>query len=746
MERWFSVSDITFLNLIALTETEGYGSDDYMYWVKEQGIGEEGLLLLDSQDAIEEMIDHSDFIVLNIIVAKANEDRDVESHGGDDGQAGGEEDDGQAGGEEDDDIDKSSSDFEIDRGDYRGITMSYKAWKREFWQEEKEADSGEERVVEKGRPEKLKHVRRAAANPGHTSRAHSQPEIPKFQDFVPEADEYCFPGDVGISDSDGEASRLLSGRKRRLKRKKERKWYDPKLPDAHEQLCKDLCFTNVYEFRKAGNFHVRTLRNFRYHRNEPSRVIVWCKERKNGCEFFMTASKVAHGDTFTIKKCHMDHSCGACGESKKVNEEWVAEVVEDIVRSNVKADVETVLKHTKKKFGMHVPRSLAYRARLMVVDVVQGDHRKQYLRLRDYLQCVLDTNPGSGCIVTTFEDPLNPAPTPSFTDMFYCLQASKDGFLAGCRPFIDGNNNVFPIAFEVVDKEDGPSWAWFVNQLRVCIGTSNQFGNYTIMSNRQKSAGFRAEELKKWVDKASYSFTEHGHKEGMAGLKAACEPAYMWLNGIPKECWARYAMDHVCKTDLVVKNLSEVFNKMILDVRSKRIKTMFEGLRTKLMVKYQGIREKTESCRWEITPHYMEKLEESKKWAKYCEANMAGPNIWQKIKVHPEDYVHPFFKKQMYKTVYQHIIYPVPGPEFWPNTNTPDIEPPVFREKKGKKQTARRKGEFEVPAPNDTSRMGTITCSNCGKQGHMWTLCEDRLKAKFMTRKNNHQVTKPIHL
>ena len=88
---------------------------------------------------------------------------------------------------------------------------------------------------------------------------------------------------------------------------------------------------------------------------------------------------------------------------------------------------------------MHVPRSLEYRARLMVVDVVQGDIRKQYLRLRDYLQCVLDTNPGSRCIVTTFEDPLNPAPTPRFKYMFYCLQASKDGFLTGCRPFIGTN-------------------------------------------------------------------------------------------------------------------------------------------------------------------------------------------------------------------------------------------------------------------------------------------------------------------
>ena len=42
MERKFSLSDITFLNLIALAETEGYGSDDYMYWVKEVGIGLDG--------------------------------------------------------------------------------------------------------------------------------------------------------------------------------------------------------------------------------------------------------------------------------------------------------------------------------------------------------------------------------------------------------------------------------------------------------------------------------------------------------------------------------------------------------------------------------------------------------------------------------------------------------------------------------------------------------------------------------
>src|ERR1041385_65736 len=116
--------------------------------------------------------------------------------------------------------------------------------------------------------------------------------MPKFIDFVPEDDEFYFPGDDGISHSDEDVPILLARRKRRLN-KKERKWYDPAAPGAHEQLCKDLCFTNVYEFRNAlRDYHIRTLRNFEYHRNTPIRIIVWCPDRHLGCTFYMTASKV----------------------------------------------------------------------------------------------------------------------------------------------------------------------------------------------------------------------------------------------------------------------------------------------------------------------------------------------------------------------------------------------------------------------------------------------------------------------
>ena len=293
-----------------------------------------------------------------------------------------------------------------------------------------------------------------------------------------------------------------------------------------------------------------------------------------------------------------------------------------------------------------------------------------------------------------------------------------------------------------------------------------------------QTAGFRGEELKKYMYQASYSYTEHGYVTTMEGMKKECEPAWKWLSRIPKHTWARHAMDNNCKTDLVVNNISEVFNKMILDVRAKPNRTMVDGIRTKLLVKFNANRTKTETAKWQICPTYAEKLEEAKHHSRFCQSIKAGPDLFQvtsgestyavnlllhtcgcrkwdmcgvpcnhgvsainKAKLQPEDFVHDFFKKPMYKAAYSPIVFPVPGPDLWPKTRTPDIEPPVFKEKPGNKETKRRKSKFEKPAPKDTSRMATITCSNCNRTGHRYTSCKQALKPSLAMRMNQHQVT-----
>ena len=130
------------------------------------------------------------------------------------------------------------------------------------------------------------------------------------------------------------------------------------------------------------------------------------------------------------------------------------------------------------------------------------------------------------------------------------------------------------------------------------------------------------------MDQASYSYTEHGYNQAMDGMKKECQAAWKWLSKIPKHTWARHAMDTNCKTDLVVNNISEVFNKMILDVREKPIKTMVDGIRTKLLVKFNANRTKTETAKWQICPTYAEKLEEAKHHSRFYQSIKAGPDLY----------------------------------------------------------------------------------------------------------------------
>lgn len=280
------------------------------------------------------------------------------------------------------------------------------------------------------------------------------------------------------------------------------------------------------------------------------------------------------------------------------------------------------------------------------------------------------------------------------------------------------------------------------------------------------------------MDAAAYSYTQHGFDVAMEEMKAESETAWEWLMKIPVATWARYAMDHNCKTDLVVNNLSEVFNKMILDVRGKPVRTMFDGIRKKVMVRNEGKRTGAAKARWEITPTYSEILEENKKWSRMCRSKKSVDGLWEvssgvdrtyavslpnrtcgckrwdmsgipcshaisaiyKAYQHPEDYVSDFFKKPMYLEAYNPVVYPVPGEDSWIRTDSDDIDPPVFKVTMGRSQTKRRKGKFEPPAPKQTSRMATITCSNCGLQGHRYTNCATQLKPSLEMRKNKHQV------
>ncbi|KAK1653914.1 hypothetical protein QYE76_071719 [Lolium multiflorum] len=234
--------------------------------------------------------------------------------------------------------------------------------------------------------------------------------------------------------------------------------------------------------------------------------------------------------------------------------------------------------------------------------------------------------------------------------------------------------------------------------------------------------GFRGEDLKKCMDATSYAFHKDEFDIAMDNLKAESEDAWKWLSAIPVHTWARHAFDTSCKTDLVVHNLSEVFNKYILDVRKKPIRTMIEGIKNKMMTMNHEKRVGGTTARWEITPHFSELLEMAKKFSRFCTPRVADIGHWQVTNskgtaTHVVNFEARSCGCRRWDVTglpcnhasFKPVIYPVPGQHDWTKTDTPDIVPPEF--------TIHRGSQVHKMSPTVEARLAYEEEQACASQG-----------------------------
>ena len=151
-------------------------------------------------------------------------------------------------------------------------------------------------------------------------------------------------------------------------------------------------------------------------------------------------------------------------------------------------------------------------AKRIALKMIFGDVSEKYSRVWDYAEAIRKFNPGSTAIVKCIGID---KPPPLFQRMYICLPACKEGFVAGCRLIIgvdgahlkgqfpgilltvvgkDGNNNIFPVAWAVVETKNVETWTWFPNllveDLRSVTASSSwvqaRGEPFTFMSDRKK--------------------------------------------------------------------------------------------------------------------------------------------------------------------------------------------------------------------------------------------------------------------
>ena len=147
---------------------------------------------------------------------------------------------------------------------------------------------------------------------------------------------------------------------------------------------------------------------------------------------------------------------------------------------------------------------MAYRAKAIASDHVDGSFKEQYKRIFDYANEILTRNPGS--IVQVKVEPNETLQGPIFRRFYVCLKACKDSFVS-CRPIIvldgaflkgkycgemltavgrDANDQMLPIAYAIVEVENKATWKWFIELLVEDLGGTTICASFTWMSDQQK--------------------------------------------------------------------------------------------------------------------------------------------------------------------------------------------------------------------------------------------------------------------
>ena len=225
---------------------------------------------------------------------------------------------------------------------------------------------------------------------------------------------------------------------------------------------------------------------------------------KYSCPYFVKASWMSTEKSFQIKKMYTKHTCVKnFNNGKLMGPTWLArQFLKELIRQpTLKAkDIQAIVQH---KFHTKISWVRSYRARNRAMAMIEGKLGDHYARVWDYGGELVRSNPNSSIKISVVQ---NKDDTTTFMRMYICFKSIKDGWKQGCRRVVgldgsflkgqckgelltaicrDPNNQVYPIAWAVVDIESKINWSWFLRLLDADLGMEGGRG-MCVISDQHK--------------------------------------------------------------------------------------------------------------------------------------------------------------------------------------------------------------------------------------------------------------------
>ncbi|GLT91403.1 hypothetical protein SLE2022_092940 [Rubroshorea leprosula] len=453
---------------------------------------------------------------------------------------------------------------------------------------------------------------------------------------------------------------------------------DEKQPNAAQQWENSITgvdqrFGSINEFREA--LHKYSIAHgfaYKFKKNDSRRVTVICKAQ--GCPWRIYASRLATTQLVSIKKMNSKHTCeGAAAKSgHRATRGWVGSIIKEKLKTTPNYKPKDIAEDIKREYGVQLNYSQARRAKKIARDQLQDSFKDAYALLPFFCEKIKETNPGSIATFSTKDDT-------SFHRLFVSFHASISGFQQGCRPLLfldsvavnskyqgnllsataaDAEDDIFPVAFGVVDAENEDNWRWFLQELKSAVSLSTEitfiadfqhgikealaevfdksYHSYCLHRLAEKlirelKGQFSHEARRLLVNdfySAAHALTLDGFQLATENIKAISSDSHNWVLQSKPEHWAN-AFFGGRRYNHTTSNFGQSFYSWVSEAGELPITQMIDVLRGKLMESIYKRRIDAGQWTTKLTPSNEEKLQREVAVARSFQVLLTQGNVFE---------------------------------------------------------------------------------------------------------------------
>ncbi|CAN1134946.1 hypothetical protein LINPERHAP2_LOCUS8579 [Linum perenne] len=280
-------------------------------------------------------------------------------------------------------------------------------------------------------------------------------------------------------------------------------WYDPTCDHSKLELKEKLRFTGPSQFKEAvQNYAISVGAAIKWPRSSNQIKEAVCANP--GCKWRVYASWFGRNEAFIIKAVGEQHTCPRPETNSSATHKWIAKRYLCRFKIDPELNTKNLVTEMYQTYGIHVSNRVCVLAKKEAKKMLEGSLNDAYAKLRPYLLELKKADPEGRFVMEV--DPVAGQEFVLFKRIYIGFSCLKKGYLMGCRKLFaldgcflkgevkgmiltavgkDGNNQMFPIAWAVVEGENRDSWGWFITILQEELNLGDGSG-WSIISDQQK--------------------------------------------------------------------------------------------------------------------------------------------------------------------------------------------------------------------------------------------------------------------